>query len=194
MSSDAVRKIAGLKDMNYWDRLKKLKLMSLQRRRKRYYIIQVWKIINRHAPNDVQMQFKTHFRLGIKALIPRINTKAQISVRCDYDSSFGVTVRAAQLWNIVPSYVSQLNPLKSFKIGLGRFVEQFPDTPPVPGTQLWTSTHCWAGMRRERRRCPEHAQSNLPKRTKNTYVKRVLQILVWGSGGHLVLNMYTYLI
>ena len=71
-----VRKIAGLKDMDYRDRLKKLKMMSLQRRRERYCIIQVWKIINEHAPNDVQMQFKTHSRLGIKALIPKINTKA----------------------------------------------------------------------------------------------------------------------
>ena len=79
-----VRKIARLKDMDYWDRLKKLKMMSLQRRRERYCIIQVWKIINGQAPNDVQMQFKTHSRLGIKALIPKINTKAQISVRSDY--------------------------------------------------------------------------------------------------------------
>ena len=77
------------------------------------------------------MQFKTHSRLGIKALILQINTKAQISVRSDYDSSFGV--RAAQLWNIFPSDVSQLNSLESFKIGFGRFLEQFPDTPPVPG-------------------------------------------------------------
>ena len=75
-----VRKIAGLKDMNYLERLKKLKMMSLQRRRERYCIIQVWKIFNGHAPNDDQMQFKTHSRLGIKALIPRINTIAQISV------------------------------------------------------------------------------------------------------------------
>ena len=126
-----IRKIAGLKDMDYWDRLKKLKMMSLQRRRERYCIIQVWKIINGHAPNDVQMQFKTHSRRGIKALIPKINTKAQISVRSDYDSSFGV--RAAQLWNILPSDDSQLNALESFKIGLGRFLEQFPDTPPVLG-------------------------------------------------------------
>ena len=80
------------------------------------------------------MQFKTHSRLGIKTLIPRINTKAHISVRSDYDSSFGV--RAAQFWNILPSDVSQLNPLESFKIGLGMFLEQFPDTPHSCEQQL----------------------------------------------------------
>ena len=126
-----VRKIAGLKDMSYWDRLKKLNITSLQRRRERYCIIQVWKIFNDHAPNDVQMQFKHHPRHGIKAIIPQINTKAQLSVRSDYDSSFGV--RAAQLWNILPAHVSQLNSIERFKIGLGRFLEQFPDMPPVPG-------------------------------------------------------------
>ena len=117
--------------MNYWERLKKLKLLSLQRSRERYCIIQVWKILNNHAPNDVKMQFKRHIRLGVKALIPQSNTKAQMSVRSDYDSSFGV--RAAQLWNILPANTSQLETLASFKIGLGMFLEQFPDTPPVPG-------------------------------------------------------------
>ena len=126
-----IRKIAGLRDMSYWDRLKKLKIMSLQRRRERYCIIQVWKILNDHAPNDVKMQFNRHPRRGIKALIPQINTKAQLSVRSDYDSSFGV--RAAQLWNILPANISQLETLESFKIGLGKFLEQFPDMPPVPG-------------------------------------------------------------
>ena len=126
-----IRKIAGLRDMSYWDRLKKLAMMSLQRRRERYCTIQVWKIVNGHAPNDLGMQFKHHPRLGIKALIPQINTRAQLSVRSDYDSSFGV--KAAQLWNILPKDVSRLSSLDSFKVGLGRFLEQFPDTPPVPG-------------------------------------------------------------
>jgi len=126
-----VRKIAGLRDMNYWDRLKKLKLLSLQRRRERYCIIQVWKIINNHAPNDVNMQFTRHKRRGIKAKIPRLKANAQQSVRSDYNCSFAV--RAAQLWNILPSDVNTLESLDSFKIGLGTFLERFPDTPPVPG-------------------------------------------------------------
>ena len=121
--------------------------MSLQRHRERYYIIHVWKIPNNHAPNDVQMQFKHHPRHGIKALIPQINTKAQLSVRSDYDSLFGV--RAAQLWNILPSHVSQLNSLESFNIRLGRFHKQFPDMPPVTGytTVNNNSLLSWKEMR-----------------------------------------------
>ena len=39
-------RISGLKDVHYWDRLKQLSLMSLQRRRERYIIIHMWKILN----------------------------------------------------------------------------------------------------------------------------------------------------
>ena len=38
-------KIAGMKHLNYWKRLKELNLYSLQRRRERYTIIYVWKNI-----------------------------------------------------------------------------------------------------------------------------------------------------
>ena len=44
------RKIIGCKDLTYWERLKRLKLMSLQRRRERYCMVHVWKILNGHAP------------------------------------------------------------------------------------------------------------------------------------------------
>ena len=54
---------------------------------------------------------------------PSLNKKALMSIRSDYDCSFGV--RATQLWNALP--------LDSFKIGLGMFLEQYPDNPPVHG-------------------------------------------------------------
>ncbi len=121
--------------------------MSLQRRRERYCIIQVWKILNGHAPNDVGMQSKLNPRLGMKVIIPHINTKAQKSVHRGHDSSF--VVRAAKLWNTLPHHVSVIKSLENFKIELGRFLEQFPDTPPVTGYATandnsllsWKETH-----------------------------------------------------
>ena len=56
------RRIIGCKDLDYWQRLKKLKLMSLQRRRERYSIIQVWKIYNGLAPNSTDIKFYLHDR------------------------------------------------------------------------------------------------------------------------------------
>ena len=45
-------KISGMKEFNYWQRLKKLKLMSLQRRREKMIVSHVWKIKNGHFPNS----------------------------------------------------------------------------------------------------------------------------------------------
>ena len=125
------RKIIGCRDLQYWDRLKKLNLMSLQRRRERYSIVHVWKILNNLAPNDVGIEFKDRPRQGIKAEIPPMNKRSQLSVRTDYDNTF--RVRAAQLFNVLPPERRRIQDLDSFKVGLGRFLEQCPDTPPVTG-------------------------------------------------------------
>ena len=138
-----LRKIVGCGQIDYWDRLKKLRLMSLQRRRERYCIIQVWKILHSEAPNDIKMQFKTLDRHGVKVILPSVNNKTMTSVRSDYDHSF--SVRAAQLWNTLPADVTLLDSLDPFKAGLGKFLEQYPDNPPVPGyaTLHDNSLHSW---------------------------------------------------
>jgi hypothetical protein len=46
------RCIHGLDAVNYWDRLKDMKLTSLQRRRERYSIIHIWKILKGMCPNE----------------------------------------------------------------------------------------------------------------------------------------------
>ena len=125
------RRISGCKQLNYWDRLKKLKLMSLQRRRERYMIIQVWKIINGEAPNSTDMEFKENDRLGTRATLPPVQNTAQCSVRTEYENSFGY--RAAQLWNILPKNVKESGTLDQFKINLGGFLERTPYTPPTRG-------------------------------------------------------------
>ena len=52
-------------------------------------------------------------------------------VRTDCDNTF--RVRAAQLFNVLPSELRSIKMLNSFKAGLGSFLEQCPDTPPVTG-------------------------------------------------------------
>ena len=53
-------KITGLKDLNYWERLKELGILSLQRRRERILITIVWKIKNGFYPNNINLNFKSH--------------------------------------------------------------------------------------------------------------------------------------
>ena len=113
------RRISGLQNINYWERLFKLKLLSLQRRRERYMIIHVWKILNNLAPNDINMGFNENKRLGTKVKIPAFSKTAPSSVVRLYDESFAV--HSGKLWNILPKEVTAAKILDRFKVLLGKF-------------------------------------------------------------------------
>ena len=89
------RKISGMSEFDYWERLERLKLLSLQRRRERYAIIHVWKMLNDKAPNSIGLEPYTSPRLGIRVTVPKFNYKAQKLYSTAYDNSF--RVRAARL-------------------------------------------------------------------------------------------------
>ena len=127
------KRISSCSSLNSWDRLKKLKISSLQRRRERYIIIHTWKIANELAPNDIEMCFKYNKRLGYKAVVPALFKNAQRSVSTHYNNSFGV--KAARLWNILPKYVNECTTFDSFKTALGSYLSNIPDTPPPLATQ-----------------------------------------------------------
>ena len=106
-------KIAGLQNLNYWDRLSELKIMSLQRRREKIIITHVWKIKNHVYPNSVHIEFKLHARTNcIKAVIkPLPKTSAKIQTK--FDESF--EVKGAKLWNILPASLTHITDLVHFK-------------------------------------------------------------------------------
>ena len=106
-------KISGVQHLDYWARLKKLGLMSLQRRRERYIIIQMWKILNSQAPNDVAIQFTTPSRRGVEARVPRINRNSSLRNQTRYDNSFSVF--GPRLWNILPSELTMIGDSITFK-------------------------------------------------------------------------------
>ena len=123
-------KIDAVKHLNYWERLKSLKLQSLQRRRERSIIITVWKILQGISPNDLNLDFYYNNRTGIKCKVPKIilpNSKHQTL----YDNSF--TVKGPRLWNLLPNHLTTKTNINTFKIGLGKFLDNIPDKPPVTG-------------------------------------------------------------
>ena len=63
-------RISGMHDIHYWDRLQRLSLMSLQRRRERFILLHMWKILNMHTSNDINVQFVSRPRLGNLAIVP----------------------------------------------------------------------------------------------------------------------------
>ena len=126
-----VARIWGFQHLNYWQRLKALDLMLLQRRRERYIIIHMWKILHYKCPNNINIQFCAPSRLGTKAVIPGISKSSSQRNQTRYDASFAVM--GPRLWNIFPGNLHSIDSLQRFKMNLKVFLKTFPDEPPVPG-------------------------------------------------------------
>ena len=124
-------KIRGMKDYSYWERLKILDIMSLQRRREKHIIIYLWKIKHNFLPNPVNITFKEHKRSqALKAVLkplPRVRGR----VLTTYEESF--VIRSAKLWNVLPTPLTHISTLDKFKAALEKFLHTIPDEPPIPG-------------------------------------------------------------
>ena len=78
-------RIAEIGHLSYWDRLNRLKLYSLERRRERYIIMYTYKIIQGLVPNfeDQRFSIKTQFsvRMDRVCKVPAINTNSTAKIR-----------------------------------------------------------------------------------------------------------------
>jgi len=124
-------KIHGYQHFDYWERLSRLNLLSLQRRRERYILVYMWKILQGNVPNDVGMIFNFNPRRGFTAVVkPIVNSQSR--AQTVYDNSFIIV--GAKLWNILPFQINTItSSLNAFKTGLSNFLKIFPDKPPVNG-------------------------------------------------------------
>ena len=108
---DFTRIINGCQQLSYWKRLKKLNLMSLQRRRERFIILNMWKILHEKMPNDLNVQFRQHSRLGIQAIIPTLPRNCSRANQSLLDASFAVV--GPKLWNLGPTSKLAHSPRKT---------------------------------------------------------------------------------
>ena len=120
-----------MKELNYWDRLSTLNIMSLQRRRERQTLLHVWKILNKVYPNTIDLNFKNHQRSGAIRAVLKLLPKLQGRALTVYEESF--LIKAAKLWNILPPELSKITVLDEFKRKLLTFLKSIPDKPPLPG-------------------------------------------------------------
>ena len=133
--------------------------MSLQRRRERYIIIHMWKILHGTTSNDLKVQFQQKSRTGTQAVVPPFTAKSSQRHKSMYDGSFGVM--GPKLWNSIPYGINSLAKFDVFKSRLTAFLLNVPDQPPVKGytppnsnsllawrvdkntAALWGSRGCW---------------------------------------------------
>ena len=107
-------RIQSLKGFSYWERLRKLKLMSVQRRRERYIIIHMWKIYTGTAPNDIKIQFHYNDRTGPQCIVPNLNARSSRinTLRYNFFTSMG-----PRLFNSLPKAVKECKSFTLLKVG-----------------------------------------------------------------------------
>lgn len=140
-------RITGMRDLHYWDRLQRLSLMSLQRRRERFILLHMWKILHHHTSNDINVQFVSRPRFGNLAVIPSACRHSSAANQSLYDNSFAVI--GPKLWNAMPYHLNCIGDREHFKSQLTQFVLSLPDTPPIRGytPQNSNSLLCWRNDR-----------------------------------------------
>ena len=122
---------------NYWERLRSLRLYSLERRRERYRILYVWKILENLVPNltnqRTQIKSTSSIRFGRKCVIPSVTKSASSRVQSLREES--LSVNGAQLFNILPKDLRNMTnvELPVFKKQLDEFLATIPDEPLSPG-------------------------------------------------------------
>ena len=130
-----IRKISNDADSDYWKRLKQFKLYSLERRRERYRIMYVWKVLEGLVPNvNNKIASKTHARHGRKCLIPIVPRGNLSKIKL---ASF--PIQGANLFNALPKHVRNVTNTKldCFKRALDAYLKSVPDEPQLAGYTLY---------------------------------------------------------
>ena len=127
---DYTARIPEVSAMNYWERLKHLKMNSQQRRIERYKIIYVWKVLEKMVPDaNLTVANTESDRVGRKCKVPPLKLKE----RKKREDSF--QVNGPMLFNCLPKEIRNLTKIGvvEFKECLDRFLTSLPDEPKIGG-------------------------------------------------------------
>ena len=127
---------------DYATRLQQLKIYNLQRRRERYIIIYVYKIVNKLTPNpgfDIDYNPRLKLEVTPKLVLQRGNANWSKKAR---NSSFFVT--GPRLYNSIPGDLRELEDnivpsksmINSFKRKLDKHLSTIPDLPGTSRNSL----------------------------------------------------------
>ena len=136
VQSQFTKRIRGLFDLHYWDRLSSLNLFSLQRRRERYVILYIWKIIQGLVPNPGINYAPTNTGIGFTLVLPRLKGSGHVK-RLREQS---LTYHGVRLYKSLPIHLqhclrdSTNKPITvaTFKHHLDSYLHTLPDEPYSP--------------------------------------------------------------
>ena len=133
LQKDFFSRIPSIMELNYWDQLKEMKMLSLQRRLERYRIIYTWKILEGLVPDCGVRVKQEGGRTGRKCEILAINKNAKKSVQTLREQTF--QVNGPQLFNMIPAHIRNITncAVDDFKIKHDKFLESIADEPNTSG-------------------------------------------------------------
>ena len=128
-----IRHIHGMRKLNYWQQLAYLRLYSQQRRRERYIIIYLWKVLEGLVPNFGNIGINDHQRHGRLCIIPSVKQSAPARIKNIRYSS--LAIKGPQLFNRMPAHIRNMTACTTleFKKALDDFLAVIPDQPRIPG-------------------------------------------------------------
>ena len=137
------RRIESMEGLTYAQRLKKLKMYSVQRRQERYKIIYVYKIKEGLVPNISDTHglfFSQRGRHGCRCVIPSFPLYGNKAITAR-NKSFALT--ASSLWNTLPRKIRDITGISvdAFKRRLDRILMKCPDEPRCSAIGLYADTH-----------------------------------------------------
>ena len=132
--------VAGLGEMDYWERLQALRLYSQERRRERYQIIFIWKVlqglVQGYTINTIQSP-----RRGRFVVVAPYHRQAPAAVKRARESS--LSVKGAKLFNLIPRDLrdTTTGTVEQFKARLDMWLAQIPDQPTIQDRQRAACTN-----------------------------------------------------
>ena len=128
---DFSKRVPGLRDLGYWERLKTMGMNSEQRRLERYKIIYVWKTMEGLVPNCGLKWTNIEERRGRVCEVPKLKGSKEVQ-KCRKQS---FQMSGPKLWNSLPKNIRNLKncDIEHFKEVLDCFLSKVPDEPRADG-------------------------------------------------------------
>ena len=125
-------KDSSLANLNYWERLSHLKVLSQERRRERAQILFIWKI-SQDMVSGYSLNWSHSERRG-RFVIPKA-IKLNSSAKVKNARERSLAVHGARLFNLLPAHLRNENSgdLDLFKNHLDIFLSTVPDQPTTNG-------------------------------------------------------------
>ena len=120
-----------MRHLTYWEKLIRLKLFSLQRRRERYIMMYVWKMITCIVSN-IGITRNHHQRHGRSCEIRKIARESTDETKTICSASF--KARGCSLFNFLSKHIGNAESITTncFKKQLDKFLQSVPDQPCLP--------------------------------------------------------------